>query len=229
MFILDILFPKHCFVCKRLGKYICDECKNNLYILDNDVCIYCDRSSYLGLTHPGCRRKYGIDGCTFLYKYNNYLKTIIKALKYRLVKDGFEELMSIVHYPLRTKLGSLITLLDISPTLSPIPLSSIRKNQRGFNQSEILCRYITGYLGLKNEEFLIRSKNTMTQAKLKTKKLRYRNLIGAFKLKKGVDVRGKIIIIVDDVLTSGSTVKEAVRVLKRKEALKVFVFALAKG
>ncbi|MEX1052374.1 MAG: double zinc ribbon domain-containing protein, partial [Patescibacteria group bacterium] len=105
MFLLDFLFPKHCFVCKKLGKYICERCKGALYVVKHDICIYCNKSSYLGLTHPGCERPNGIDGCVFLYKYNNYLKIIIKTLKYRLVRDGFEELMLIVRDPLRTKLG----------------------------------------------------------------------------------------------------------------------------
>ena len=229
MFLLDILYPKHCFICKKLGFYICDNCKNKLQLIDHDICIYCDKSSYLGLTHPACKRKYGIDGCMFVYKYNNYLKVIIKTLKYRLVKDGFDRLMSIAHVPARTKIHSLINTLNIFPILSPIPLNKNRKNQRGFNQSDIICAYLSKRLRLENEEFLIRIKKTKTQAKLGSKKLRYNNIRGAFKLKSNPIVLGKNIILVDDIVTSGSTVKEAAAVLKRNKALNVFVFALAKG
>jgi ComF family protein len=183
----------------------------------------------MGLTHPGCLRKYGIDGCVFLYKYNNYLKTIIKALKYRLVKDGFEELMTMSYEPLRTKLGGLITSLKLFPTLSPIPLNIYRENQRGFNQSKIISSYIGSYLRLDTKEYLTRVKKTNPQAMLKSKLQRYRNLNGAFIIKEGSIVSEKTIILIDDVVTSGSTVREAVRVLKRNKALKVFVFALAKG
>ena len=64
---------------------------------------------------------------------------------------------------------------------------------------------------------------------LNSKKLRYKNLKGAFKIKLNMNIIGKNIILIDDVVTSGSTVKEAASVLKRNKALNVFVFALAKG
>ncbi len=229
MLVLDILYPKHCFICKKLGSYICDNCKDKLQLIDHDICIYCDKSSYLGLTHPACKRKYGIDGCMFVYKYNNYLKVIIKTLKYRLVKDGFDRLMSIAHVPARTKIHSLINTLNIFPILSPIPLNKNRKNQRGFNQSDIICGYLSMHLRLESEEYLIRIKKTKTQAKLDSKRLRYNNIRGAFMLNTKPNVLGKNIILIDDIITSGSTVKEAASVLKRNKALNVFVFALAKG
>jgi len=229
MSILDILFPKHCFVCKRLGKYICDICKDKLYVAKYDICIYCGKSSYLGLTHNGCIRKNGIDGFIFLYKYNNYLKRIIKTLKYRLVKDGFGEMMDLSRNPLSTKLGLLLATLNISPILSPIPLNKSKQNRRGFNQSVIISDYLSGHLRLNSKEYLVRSKNTKSQAQLGSRALRYKNIRGAFELKRGVLVKGECILLVDDVVTSCSTVKEACRILKRNGALKIFVFALAKG
>lgn len=229
MLILDILFPKHCFVCKKLGKYICSSCANKFYLSEHDVCIYCDKPSYLGLTHHCCIRKHGVDGFVFLYKYNNYLKVVLKTLKYRLVKNGFTELMAITEVPVRTKLNSLITIFDKPPVLSPIPLSKNRLNQRGFNQSEIISGYISKQLGLVNKDYLLRNKNTKSQAKIKSKNLRYKNIRNAFEIKKGLNVEKTNIILIDDIVTTGSTVKEACKVLKRNKAQKVFVFALAKG
>ena len=137
--------------------------------------------------------------------------------------------MSISILLTRTKIDSLIKVLNISPTLSPIPLHKYRINQRGFNQSEIICSYISKHLRLDSKEYLIRSKKTKIQAMLNSKKLRYKNLKGAFKIKLNMNIIGKNIILIDDVVTSGSTVKEAASVLKRNKALNVFVFALAKG
>ena len=229
MFVLDLLFPKHCFVCKKVGNYICNNCKQKLKVINIDTCLYCGKSSYLGLTHPGCKRKNGVDGCIFIYKYNNFLKIIIKTLKYKLVKEGFDRLMSISILLARTKIAFLIKALNVSPTLSPIPLHKYRINQRGFNQSEIICSYISRDLRLDSKAYLIRSKKTKIQAMLNSKELRYKNLRGAFKLKPNIEIKGKIIFLIDDVVTSGSTVKEAASVLKRNKALNVFVFALAKG
>ena len=165
----------------------------------------------------------------FIYKYNNFLKIIIKTLKYKLVRDGFDRLMSISLLLARTKIASLIKALNISPTLSPIPLHKYRINQRGFNQSEIICSYMSKHLRLDSKEYLIRYKKTKIQAMLNSKRLRYKNLRGAFKIKLNMNIIGKNIILIDDVVTTGSTVKEAASVLKRNKALNVFVFALAKG
>lgn len=212
-----------------MGNYICNNCEQKLKVINIDTCLYCGKSSYLGLTHPGCKRKNGIDGCIFIYKYNNFLKIIIKTLKYKLVRDGFDRLMTISSLLARTKITSLIKALNISPTISPIPLHKYRVNQRGFNQSEIICSYISRELRLDSKAYLIRSKKTKIQAMLNSKELRYKNLRGAFILKPNIEIKDKIIFLVDDVVTSGSTVKEAASVLKRNKALNVFVFALAKG
>ncbi|MFH1827174.1 MAG: ComF family protein [bacterium] len=229
MFLLDFLFPKRCFVCKRLGKYICSNCAKKFYLSKYDICIYCNKPSYLGLTHYKCIRKYGVDGFIFLYKYNNYLKTTIKTLKYRLVENGFTELMVIAKDPVHTKLSPLITIFNKPLVLSPIPLSKNRINQRGFNQSKIIANHISQQLGLASKDYLLRNKNTKPQAQIKSKILRYKNIRSAFEIKKGFSVEKTNIILVDDVVTTGSTVKESCRVLKRNKALKVFVFALAKG
>jgi len=110
----------------------------------------------------------------------------------------------------------------------PVPLSSSRKRWRGFNQSEIIARKLSQKTGLCFGEFLGRGKSRFTQVQAGSKQKRKQNIKGVFYLKKEGEVP-KNIILVDDVVTSGATVEEATKVLKRAGAEKVVVTAVAMG
>jgi ComF family protein len=116
--------------------------------------------------------------------------------------------------------------------LQPIPLSKKRLRDRGFNQAFFLCKYFQKFLTLPISDFIIRVKDTKSQAELKNKRERYNNLRGAFKINDHGHpelILGSRIVLVDDVITSGSTVKEAAKILKKFGAIKIYILALAKG
>lgn len=101
---------------------------------------------------------------------------------------------------------------------------------RGFNQSESIAEFFSTILHAKTEKKLVkRIKDTKSQAQLKNYKDRYNNLRGAFGLVKGYEgVKGSDFLIVDDVWTSGSTIKEVARVLRRAGAAQVFAITIAR-
>lgn len=119
--------------------------------------------------------------------------------------------------------------IDKSYCFLPVSLHPTRLKERGFNQSEILTSFISNILGLDKDDLLIRKKNTPPQAKLKTIKDRFKNLHGAFIAKNKERIKKRKLILVDDVVTSGITVREAVKTLKKAGAESVIVFSLAKG
>lgn len=225
---LDILFPRRCFGCGFIGSYFCLDCQKKLVLVEKDRCFYCHRASYLGLTHPACRQKDGIDGFVAPYQYNNLLKKIIKNVKYRLAREGMKEFFIITGPAIAEKLHPY-KKIDTSYCLLPIPLHPTRLKERGFNQSEILTSLISNILGLDRIDILIRKKNTPPQAKLKKVKERFNNLRGAFAIKKEGLAKDKRVILVDDVVTTGITVREAAKSLKKAGARSVIVFSLAKG
>lgn len=92
--LLDLLFPKTCLGCGRLGIYICSACREKLVFIQKDVCVYCKKPADLGLTHVGCTRKMGIDGVMSVMRYDETSRKIIKGIKYRLIRDAFRELFS---------------------------------------------------------------------------------------------------------------------------------------
>ena len=116
--------------------------------------------------------------------------------------------------------------------IQPIPLTKNRYNERGFNQAKIISLFFQKFIKYHIVNLLVRKKETPPQAQTKSLLERYLNLKGTFAINPNCrDVINHVsnIILIDDVITSGSTVKEAARVLKEAGAKKVYVLALAKG
>jgi len=111
----------------------------------------------------------------------------------------------------------------------PVPLHPKRLRWRGFNQSVLLARQISRMLGVPMDPFvLVRIKETPPQTQLSEEERR-RNVRGAFALDPARSVDGKNILLVDDVYTSGATVNECSRALKRAGAKAVTVLTLARA
>lgn len=228
MVLKDLFFPKHCFSCSALGSYICLDCQAKLEYVKKDRCLYCGQGSYLGFSHPNCQPNNGVDGYLSIFNYNRVLKQILKNIKYRLVKEGFNELFQVIKFKEVERFFFLKEEIQ-SAILVPIPLYSSRFNQRGFNQSEVLAQFFSRHLELPIEDVLKRKRPTKMQAGISSKRERYRNIKGAFEVKQGVSLNKKKTLLVDDVITTGTTVKEAARMLKKRGADFVFVLSIAKG
>ena len=231
MFLKDLLFPKFCLGCGYIGVYLCVSCQNKLRPIKQDVCLYCKKSSFFGLTHPSCQKKLNIDGLLTLYYYSPILKKIIKNIKYRLATEVWQDFYRIIKPEAIEKIG-FYKKLSSEFIIQPIPLTKNKYNQRGFNQAKIISVFFQKFLNFPIIDLLIRKKETFAQAQLESLKKRYLNLKGAFVINPNCrEVINHVsnIILIDDVVTSGSTVKEAARVLKRAGVKKVYVLALAKG
>ena len=226
MFFKELFYPKICLGCGFLGAYICPVCQNKLKRINKDSCLYCGRASLNGFTHPACKREKRIDGFISLFYYDNRLKKIIKEIKYRKTLEALNELVFLIDYSLVNKLKYFITKDLI---IQAIPLHPQREKERGFNQVEPITRQLNQLTGVPIKNILLRIKPTAYQAQIEKKQQRLINIRGVFSLKKGEKINKNNFLIVDDVLTTGSTVKEAARVLKDNGADKIFVFTLAKG
>ncbi len=225
MFLKELLFPKFCLSCNKIGTYLCPKCQNKLEYFAYETCLYCNKKSLYGLTHPGCQQEFGIDGFTTVFKYNETLKQIIKAFKYRRALAVWEE------FSLLIKPNKLIKLKNWPKAdfLQPIPLHTNKLNDRGFNQAEIIGNFFNHFLKLKVSDLLLRKKETKPQAQITTKRKRKSNISKAFIMNKKAEVKNSVIILIDDLLTTGDTMKEAGKVFKKSGAKLVFSLTLAKG
>jgi len=197
--ILDLIFPKKCYVCKQTGEYFCSQCRKNISILN---------------TKPP---QNGFDGGLSLFKYHSFIKSAIVDLKYNFVSDNVDALANLCVKTLRSKFPNLIEYWRQNNfILIPIPLHQSRQNWRGFNQSEILSQKISSKLSLDfSNQILIRHQDTAFQARFKNIKDRKNNVTNIFSL---APIPGKVkhknFIIFDDVCTTQSTLISAQKTLK---------------
>jgi ComF family protein len=248
MILVDLLFPKRCAGCKRWGSYFCESCQAN--ILQSDlVCPICERASIGGATHPLCRRRYGLDGLWSLGVYNapqsgrlhrgaiysqseyqDPLKGGIQKLKYRFVSDLASTLVNLLITYWARYSPQFFEEIKKDPQnwiVVPVPLHIKRERWRGFNQAGLLGQMIALKLGLNYSPILKRTKYTTPQVGLKGK-LRYQNVKGAFTLNSKFMIHNSNILLIDDVWTTGSTLKECGSVLKRAGVKKVWAITLAR-
>lgn len=234
-YILDVFFPITCICCDQGGLFICKDCELKLQAVPFQKCIACRKPSPFGMTHTGCISPYMADGLISFFDYKD--KTVSKVIingKYKFLPGAFTELSEIAC----KKLPISIYEQFKNSSLVPIPLSKNRLRFRGFNQSDIICSVFSKNLQLPILHALQRIKNTKTQKDLKRDE-RLKNIANAFSLSPQIHnvqparlADGSVInhcnfIIVDDVTTTGSTLLEAVKVLKRNGAHKVWCLTLA--
>lgn len=222
MLFLDFLFPKRCVGCGRVGSYVCKNCYAKIELIEKPVCPVCQRQALGGKTHPGCQTKYSLDGLVVAARYSGPVKKAIAKVKYRWAYDVGKILVDLV------AAGLWKFDLPRDLILVPIPLHLKRLRWRGFNQAEILADLLSKKFHVRSVNFLKRTVNTRPQVGL-VRDNRRKNIKGAFKLAPKSDLAAKNLMIVDDVFTSGATMAEAARVLKRNGAGSVWALAVALG
>ncbi len=110
----------------------------------------------------------------------------------------------------------------------PVPLHPTRQRERGFNQAVLLAKLLSAQVSIRCNPVLKRIRYTTTQTALDRGE-RIENLHNAFRLRKNADVRGLRVLLIDDVLTTGSTLSECARVLKRAGAISVHAATAARA
>lgn len=191
--------------------------------LTKPICPYCEKASVDGLTHIKCTRKLGLDGLVSIWEYEGVIRKAILALKYKYSLEVGSELSSVF---LKYIAGSKYLVPD-TVMLVPIPIHWYRENLRGFNQSNLLGRDIAEAREWKFEpNLLIKKKSTVSQVEL-TGEVRRQNLRGVFTLASSTPVPDSVLLF-DDVFTTGSTLIEAAKVLKRAGVSKVWGLTVAR-
>jgi ComF family protein len=163
-----------------------------------------------------------------MFAYDGVIKQSIKQVKYRLVSEAIKELLSIIPYEQKESL-LLYKKLGSDWTVIPVPLHTSRLKKRGFNQAEKLGEYFANSLSFPlNDTIMKRIKSTLPQAQFRDKKQRFENIKNAFVLTSKISIKGKNFIICDDVFTTGGTIFEIAKLLKKNGAAKVMGLTLAR-
>lgn len=212
--ILDLMFPRFCLACdlplrSDEGRmYICSRCAGQL----RPVSAGFAQINILDRLHP-CH----LDDVRIAFRFNEVIRQLIHPLKYRK--------MPLVG----TELG-LLAAIDITDLglITPVPLHKLRLKERGYNQSEYIARGLIGNSAQLDfqPQLIRRIRATSTQTRL-SRQQREENLADAFVIRPYTGIESKCIGVVDDVITTGTTLNECARLLKKAGAAKVVAIALA--
>ncbi|MDD4150989.1 MAG: ComF family protein [Candidatus Gracilibacteria bacterium] len=226
-FIKDIITPKKCYNCGQIGYFLCPQCLEKTK-KHKSYCYLCKKESLNFKIHPTCHDDdFFLDNIIVLNHYSDKtIKKLIKNSKYYNKKDIIDD-FSIY-------LGDLLLKnIEIEKTedylIIPRPMFFLKKIFRGYNQSEILAKNISKYTKINYENNLIKKiKYTKSQSKLH-KSERLKNLEKSFSINKKVleKINGKTIIIVDDVVSTGTTLNEIGKILKNNGIKKVIGLVIA--
>jgi ComF family protein len=217
---ISLLFPRLCYACG-----------NHLLRNENLICTGCyvsiPRTNYhLQAENPVAQLFWGRcmveKAAAFsFYTRGSRIRNLIHKLKYSGIKEIGYELGRIYAIPL--KASGFTADIDL---IIPVPLHPSKKRIRGFNQSEYISEGVSDVTGLPvNTDSLIRILQSATQTR-RTRYERWTNVEGIFRVADAVALRGKHILLVDDVITTGSTIESCVNELQKVEDVKVSVIAI---
>lgn len=180
-----------------------------------------------------CRKESGLTrflGSPLPYS-NELVKKIVHALKYQHAKEIAAPLARIlIEFLDKNNFAEYIERYKLKTLIIPVPLYDFRERERGFNQATELAKIISDNYGVPfSDKAIMRKKNTLPQADIKNKEKRAKNISGAFSLQNPEIIKGKIAILVDDVYTSGSTMRECAQVLRGAGAAEVWGMTVARG
>ncbi len=231
MGLLDFIFPKRCVNCRKIGAYICSNCFAYISFNEAGTCIICQRPAIGGVTHPVCRGKYIPDGVFSSLVYKGVVKKLVYKFKYNPNLTDLKSVLGDLFYEGLIQKEEFYKVQNKNSALIPIPLYKSKLRKRGYNQSFILAKGLSKRLNIELLDCLDRVRDTKTQVGLK-KEERETNIKGAFAVKKEFveKVKGlSQVFLIDDVVTSGATLKEAAKVLKKAGVKKVYGITLAHG
>lgn len=230
----DIIYPRICLACKHkldnahIENLICKTCWSSINKNLPPFCHSCGRrlkkENFTKSICPACVKKnLHFDRAFSPCIYDGAVKKLIHAFKYAR-KDYLGAPLSKLMIEFIREYNLPVKYMDY---IVPVPLHSLKLREREFNQADILSEHIAEEFNkeiLKNN--LIRHRFTKTQAELKADE-RILNIKGSFSVIKSEAVKGKNLLLVDDVLTTGATASEAALTLKEAGANIVFVLTVA--
>lgn len=223
--IVDFIFPNKCYLCNCLiqSKGFCPKCFNNITIIEK----YCPNCGFINengneCLYP-CNKKYLFDSISYCFDYSNTIAQLIHKVKY---EDNTFSLEFFVNY-----LSPLIE--ELSPDIVTIvPLHFYKLVRRKYNHIGLVGNLLVKRSQRKMlylPELVKKIKNTRNQMSLSAYE-RLTNLQGAFALNNKLAplIKGKRIVLLDDIVTTGSTVHEICKVLRKAQPKEIHVVTISK-
>lgn len=224
--IKDLLAPKKCYSCKKEGHFLCKKCFEEIGYFES-ICPVCKEKTRDFEVHFYCKKEtISLDKVIILTHYQNkIIKKLIKDAKFYGKKDILED----IALYLWEKLFDHIEENTQDIILIPTPMYFWKKLKRWYNQSEILVKNMSKICQIDYNNSLIKKvRNTKAQSHL-SKIQRMENLQKAFSIDEKLiqNLKNKTFIIVDDVVSTGSTLHEISTLLKKYGGKKIYWLCIA--
>jgi len=207
--LISFVFPKVCGICKKKinEKYTCEKCSNILkYSMKRELCVR-NINSY-------------VDKLISLFVYQDKIRESILQFKFdgkAYIGKSFSELMCEIIISNKMNIDMVI----------PVPIHRKRYLERGYNQSEILSKFISHKINVRHDNKVLKKvKNNLAQSTLETDK-RKKNVLNVYQFNINRNIIGKRILLVDDIYTTGATANECAKVLKENGAKEVICMTIA--
>ena len=229
---VSLLYPPVCTICGGTvpaGDYLCNDCEAKTIRIVPPFCEKCsepfDGSIHDPFTCANCaHRTMHFDAAVAAYRGRGVVRQIIHEFKYgRQI-----HLQHLVARWLCAALDDERLRGRKFDVIVPVPLHASRQRERGFNQANLIAQLLSADTSIPAKPLLERIRYTTTQTALDRAE-RIENLHNAFRLRKNADVQALRVLLIDDVLTTGSTLSECARVLKRAGALSVHAATAARA
>ncbi len=215
--LIEYIFPPRCVFCNEILKtgapiYICEKCADKIGYYNN--CI-----NYLSLPKD---LKIYCDGMICVGRYSENLKDSLRRFKFSN-KPSYYRAFGML---LALKVQNTIQLDNID-LIIPVPLHKNRQKQRGYNQAELVAKYASKQLKVPfAENILIKTSESKNQSVL-SRNERFFNLEGLFYVNNAETIINKNILLIDDIITTGSTVNQCSKALKQAGASTIIAAVIA--
>ena len=208
---LNLLYPPKCVFCDKLlqegEEYFCRSCGEKIPMAEGEEL---------------CRKGAYFDRCVAPLYYDDMVRA--SFLDYKFHEKSWRSVTYAAF--LEPYVRKEFPQLDV---VTWVPLGRRSYKDRGFDQSELLAKELAKRLGLPCEKMLEKIRDTRQQSRLQMPEERKANVLGAYEVKKDASVSGRCILVVDDVITTGSTMDECCRVLSVAGAAQIHCAALAQA
>ena len=213
---LWFVFTNHCKYCNALigeNEEMCEDCGKNLPCITGEKCEFCGASK----ERCGCKKhKMNFDGITAPFYYEKGIKECLKLFKFN-GKTHFahilaEEMSACIQKDFANVKFDFVCY---------VPFSNVQKIERNYNQSELLAERISTNLEIPLKNALVKLFDVKTQHDMPIQQ-RKGNIYGVYDVRNGVSLKGKTVLLVDDIMTTGETLNNCALIMKIRGAEKVY-------
>lgn len=234
--VISLFFPPRCLACELPSNHdqiICLDCLEKIQTIKKPYCMQCGYPLYADATGDflesfvcgDCKiHKKWFDIASAACHYNDQTRRLIHKYKFEGLTgiSVFLGKLMLQKYLYDDRLGG-------EDIIIPVPLHKVRMRERGFNQAELLAKYLFRYASIPvATDVLFRIRNTKPLYDM-TIEQRQKNLRGAFRVKDELRIKDRTILVIDDIYTTGSTSYEVARTLKKAGALKVHILTVCRA